>query len=373
MRLVTWQKAALLGFLVVGLGIPPQAFTALARQQQGPQSPAPSQPEPTIPPTKQQQQAPPKSADQAPQSAISSQSTVVNIDAVVTDVAGNIVTNLKRQNFTITDNGVPQQVTNFAPSDAPLMTVILLEYSSQAFSFFGWTSAESMTGAMWADTFLREMKPADWVALKTFDLRTTLQVDFTHNPDEIDQSLRTLGFPFFHEAVLFDAIFGTIDEMKSVKGKKSILLITRGYDTISHHRLDETYNLLKETDVTVFAIGTGEDQSLYGNSSIGYLQAKNQLNEFCRLTGGYAWFPRFGAELPQITNSVAAFLRNQYTIGFSPTTPQDGRYHKLVVSIVDNDGSPLMLNDAKGKKHKVTVYARPGYTAPKPSDVPVGH
>ncbi len=374
MRLMTWRRAALLGLIIAGLGIPPQTFIALARQQ-GPQAPAPNEPEPTVPPTQsqQQQQAPPKSTPEAPQAAISSQSTVVNIDAVVTDADGNIVKGLKRENFAITDNGVAQQVTNFAPSDAPLMTVILMEYSAEAFGFFGLNSYESYKGAVWADAFLREMKPTDWVALKTFDLRTTLQVDFTHNPQEIDESLRTLGFPAFHEAVLFDAIFGTIDELRGVKGKKSILLITRGYDTISHHRLDETYNLLKETDVTIFAVGTGEERELYGNSPIGYLQAKNQLTEFTRLTGGYAWFPRFGGELPSIFNSVSAFLRNQYTLGFTPTTPQDGRYHKLVVSVVDADGNPMTLNDAKGKKHKVEVYARPGYTAPKVSDNPAGN
>jgi VWFA-related protein len=360
MRFMTWRKAALIGLIIVGLGVPPQTYSALARSQQGPQPQVPAQPEPPSQPNGKQQ-APPKSAQEAPETAISSQSTVVNLDVVVTDNDGNIVTNLKRENFKITDNGVEQQVANFAPSDAPLMMVMLMEYSAEAFGFF---SLDSYKGTVWADDFLRQMKPADWVALKTFDLRTTLQVDFTHSPQEIDASLRSLGFPAFHEAVLFDAIFNTIDELKSVRGKKSILLITRGYDTISHHRLDETYNLLKETDVTIFAVGTGEERELYGNSPIGYLQAKNQLSEFTRLTGGYAWFPRFSGELPGIFNSVSAFLRNQYTVGFSPSTPQDGRYHKLAVSIVDADGNPLMLNDAKGKKHKVNVYARPGYTAP---------
>jgi VWFA-related protein len=360
MRFMTWRKAALIGLIVIGLGIPPQTYSALAHAQQGPQSPVPAQPEPPSPPNGQTK-VPAKGGQEAPETAISSQSTVVNLDVVVTDNDGNIVTGLKRENFKITDNGVEQQVANFAPSDAPLMTVILLEYSAEAFGFF---SFDSYKGSVWADSFLHELKPTDWVALKTFDLRTTLQVDFTHNPEEIDASLRGLGFPAFHEAVLFDALFNTIDELHSVHGKKSILLITRGFDTISHHRLDETYNLLKETDVTIFAVGTGEERDLYGNSPIGYLQAKNQLSEFARLTGGYAWFPRFSGEIPSIFNSVSAFLRNQYTIGFSPTTPQDGRYHKLAVTAVDADGNPLMLNDAKGKKHKVNVYARPGYTAP---------
>jgi hypothetical protein len=65
-----------------------------------------------------------------------------------------------------------------------------------------------------------------------------------------------------------------------------------------------------------------------------------------------------------IFNSVSAFLRSQYTLGFTPSTPQDGRYHKIKVEIVDNEGNPLMLADKKGKMKKVTVYARQGYMAP---------
>jgi VWFA-related protein len=364
MQLKIWHRAALLGVLVAALGIPPGAFTALARQQ-GPSAPAPSQPEPPAPPSGKQ--GPAKPAQQAPETAISVESNLVNIDAVVTDQDGNIVTGLKRENFKVTDSGAPQQVSNFAPAEAPITIVMLVEYSAGLWNILANRSAE------WADIFLHNLKPTDWVALKTFDLRTTLQVDFTHNAAEVDQSLRTLGFPAFHEAALFDALFGTVDELRTVKGKKSILLITRGFDTISKHRLDETYNLMKETDVSIFAVGTLGDFEAMGDTGIDYLQAKNQLNQFAQMTGGYAWFPRFQGELPSIFNSVAAFLRNQYTIGFSPTTPQDGRYHKVVVSIVDADGNPMMLNDKKGKKHKVVVIARPGYTAPKATDIPPGN
>ena len=363
-RFIKWQRAALLAALVVVLGIPAGTLRARARQTQGPQAPAPSQPEPAAPPSAKPQ-APPPVPEPAPEVAISVESNVVNIDAVVTDQEGNIVRGLKRENFKVTDNGAPQQVTNFAPSETPITMVILMEYSAEAYGYFAYNSA------VWADTFLSQLQPKDWVALKTFDLRSTLQVDFTHNAGEIDQAIRTLGYPTFHEAILFDAIFSTVDELRGVKGKKSILLITRGVDTISHHRLDETYNLLKEADVKVFAVGTGEVADVLYDSGgtiahMGYLQAKNQLTQFSELTGGYAWFPRLQGELPDIFASVSAFLRNQYTIGFAPTTPQDGRYHKVHVDVVDADGNPMMLNDKRGKKHKVVVYARQGYTAPKP-------
>ena len=66
---------------------------------------------------------------QAPQTAISVQSNLVNIDAVVTDFDGNIIQGLQKQNFRVLDDGQPQQITNFAPSEAPITIVILMEFS----------------------------------------------------------------------------------------------------------------------------------------------------------------------------------------------------------------------------------------------------
>ena len=62
------------------------------------------------------------------------------------------------------------------------------------------------------------------------------------------------------------------------------------------------------------------------------------MNTFAQMTGGYAWFPRFEGEMPDIFNSVATFLRSQYTIGFYAVgRPQDGKCHKLKVEVVDNN------------------------------------
>jgi len=287
---------------------------------------------------------------------------LVNVDAVVTDQDGNLVTGLKRENFRILDEGQPQQITNFSPSDAPITVVILLEYSGTYYGYFG------AKGAYWADGFLNDLKPQDWVALKTFDLQIHLNEDFTQDKRAIDQSLRTLGYPTFHEAVLFDAILQTLDQLRDVQGKKSILILATGYDTFSKHNLDQTLNRLKETDVTIFSVGMAEEVDLYspGGAGINYLQAKNQLMSFSRMTGGYAFFPRFNGEMPEIFNTVAQYLRSQYTLGFFPSTQQDGHYHKLNVEVVDDQGNPLQLSNKKGKMKKAVVTARPGYVAPRP-------
>ncbi len=366
MQVKACRRVVLAVALIAVIGIQPWRVSA---QNNGPQQSAPPQsPEPVKPPTSSAPRGQPQRQQQPPpQVAISVQSNLVNVDAIVTDQDGNPVTGLKRENFRVLDDGQPQQITNFAPTDAPLTIVILMEYSDTYWGYYeGYFGYKAQ---LWADGFLQSLKPQDWVALKTFDLRTTLQQDFTQDKRSIDQAIMSLGFPSFHEAVLFDAVYETLNQLRDVKGKKSILLLATGFDTFSKHNLDQIINRLKETETTIFAVGMGEEIDLYspGGAGVGYLQAKNQLSTFARMTGGYAFFPRFEGEMPDIFNTVSTYLRSQYTLVFSPSTPQDGKYHKIAVQILDDDGNPMMLVNKKGKKKKVVVTAREGYKAPGPS------
>jgi VWFA-related protein len=359
-------RALLMAVLIAGLGVPPAAWRAFA-QQEGPMGPPPSeQPEQPAPPPSnlpQPAQSKPAPPPSSPQAVINVNSNLVEVDATVTDHDGNLVTGLKKGNFRIFDNGQPQQISNFGPSDAPITVVILLEYMSDPL----WDYFASR-GAYWAEGFLSHLKPQDWVALKTFDLQIHLVQDFTQNKSEVYQDIQELGFPTFHEAVLFDALYQTVNQLRDVKGKKSILVIASGYDTFSKHNLDQIIDRLKETEVSIFCVGMGEQLDMYNmGNDINYLQAKNQLTTFARLTGGYAFFPRFDAEMPDIFNTAAQFMRFQYTLGFTPSTPQDGKYHKIAVQVVDDQGNPMLLRNRKGKKQKVDVYAREGYVAPTAS------
>jgi VWFA-related protein len=355
-----WLSAILLGTLIAVLGIPPNTLAGLARQQNGPQSAPPAeQPAPPLAPSGQPQ-APQKQAQAtAPQTSISVESNLVNVDAVVTNQDGDVLSGLTKENFRITDNGQPQQITNFAPSEAPITMVILMEYSARFGGYFAYKTRQ------YSFSILNTLTPKDWVALKTFSMRTRVEVDFTQNKQEVAQAINALFFPDFSEANLFDAVLETLDQLRDVKGKKSILVLATGFDTFSKHTLDQTLNRVKETDVPIFCVGMGEEIDLYNptGAGVGYLQAKNQMTTFANMTGGFAWFPRFEGEMPDIFNSVAAFLRSQYTLGFTPTTTQDGRFHKLKVEAVDEQGDPLTVPDKKGKRKKTIVHARQGYMA----------
>lgn len=307
-----------------------------------------------------QSQTPPPQA--SPQVGISVSVPVVDVDVIVTDNDGNFLTTLKKENFRVLEDGKPQQISNFAPTEGPITMVILMEFSKLGYEYFAYTARE------WAAYFVQNLKPQDWIALMDFDLKTRLDVDFTHNGGEVFDYLRSMVFPGFSEANLFDAMFETLDRLQDVKGKKSILLLASGFDTFSKHNLDQTLKRLRTTDVTVFAVGTAQPLAMLSPSGGGitYLQAQNQMKTFASMTGGKAWFPALEGQVPEIFREVVGSLRSQYSIGYVPQNASlDGKYHKIKVELVAPDGGPLTVLDQKGKKVKFVVYNREGYTAPK--------
>jgi len=311
-----------------------------------------------------QEPRPPASGQQRPpQYAISVESNLILLDVLVTDEDGNILAGLKKGNFRILDDGQPQVITHFAPTEEPITIVMLMEYSGLSYNYFAYKAA------YWSSSFLNHLDSKDWVALVTYDMKPTIQVDFTRNKAEVQDALRTLSFPGFREANLMDAVVDTLDKLERVAGEKAILLITTGADTFSKTTFEEAMDRVKESNVSIFCVGVAESEYMVaemrsGSSAIGYRQSKNQLQTFANLTGGLAWFPQFEGEIPGLFRSVVGFLRSEYDLGFSPSSAKlDGKYHKLKVEIVGPDGKPLRVTNAKGKRRKVVAYAREGYVA----------
>jgi VWFA-related protein len=339
-----------------------------AQAPEGPQGgvPTPSTPAPQQPAPKPQQPQKPEQSGVT----ISVEVPVVTLEVVAATEHGDIIPGLKKENFRILEDGAPQTITNFAPSEAPITMVMLLEFSSRGYyEFFGYTAK------YWSGYLFPSLNKQDWVALETFDMKPRIEVDFTQDKNELMQGVNHLFYPGFSESNLFDAVLDTVDRLKDVKGKKSIVVLASGVDTFSKHTLDQTMKLLRQTDVTIFCFGLGRayqnfaDMRRGGMGSIArmnYLQGENQMKTFAHMTGGMSWFPQFEGEMPSDFQQLVAFLRHQYSVTYTPSnTSTDGKFRKIKVELVAPDGGPLVVTDQKGKKQKVVVYAREGYSAPK--------
>lgn len=296
----------------------------------------------------------------------------VTVDAQILQKDGrpiNLPLDQAQEHFKVWEDGVPQKIQSVTISKAPITAVLLVEFAATNYNFM----YDALNSSY---VFASQLQPQDWVAVVEFDIKTHILVDFTQDKQAIFGALNTLRVPGFQETNIFDAMYDTLDRIDRIPGHKELVVIASGRDTFSKITLDQTLKKVKGTpNVTIYTICTGEAflerlDAMGGGSSemalyqLDYLQAKNQMNAFARMTGGRSYSPRLMGELPDIFREVAQSIRNQYTITFKPSNnKQDGTYRKLRVALVGPDDKPLIIKDEKNKDIKYTILARDGYTA----------
>lgn len=291
---------------------------------------------------------------------------VVTVDvSVILQKTHQFVPNLAQENFRVYEDGVVQPLISFQKTQAPITAVLLCEFAHNSYYF-----VYDMRNA--AYTFAEQLKPDDYVAVMTYDMRTQILTDFTQDKRQIYNALNSLQIPGFNETNLFDALYEALDRLSRVEGRKYIVLIASGRDTFSKITLDKILQKVKNTpNVTIYAIGTGQAVRIMADAhgmgqiaQLDYLQADNQMNTFARMTGGIAFFPRFAGEMPDIFHEINDTIRNQYQLVYKPSnSKQDGTYRKLRVELVDAEGQPLKIQDEKHHLMKYDVIARDGYKA----------
>jgi VWFA-related protein len=356
--------------LLVGLLLFASSAPYFCAQSSGDQEPS-TGPTPDVGPTvlapKKTQPAPPE-PEKKPERInpnevfnLSTTTNLVNVDVMVVDKDGNPIPSLKRDNFKLYDDGVPQTVTNFGTEQAPMTTCMLIEFSNKWWPFL-------YLALEYSYNYLQFIQPKDWTAVVSFDLKPQILTDFTQDRSQVRGALDTLRIPGFSETNLYDALAFTLDRMKDIKGRKAILVVCSGFDTFSKLTYDEILRIVRSSDTAVYPVSILEFITVRSprGDTINSLQARNALQTIAKYTGGQAYFPRFEGELPGIFEQINGQLRTQYGLGFVPTNPaRDGKFHKLRVDLVDDQGNPLRIVNPKGKVVKYRIVSRDGYYAPK--------
>ena len=408
MRLSKFYYLSLALLVVCAIFITPTSRLASAQsRRQPPQTNEKKNKRPAQTPSgeKQEEQDPlPTDIVGKPQDAekLTISTQIVNVDAVVyTKKGGQIVNNLKKENFALFVDGVRQPITNFATPEAPITVVMVVEYSkwSEVFGYYGSGGYDPGTyevirpTAMFLTQFIKP--PDDYVSVVAFDMRPTPLTDFTNDPGRINQVINLLlrNQPAFRETNLFDALKFTLiggrgdsvvleqskersrdyDGLVAVQGRRrAVVLVASGIDTFSKINYGEARRVLKNAGIPVYIIGTGNlffkkyGDRLGALDDLGgmpgrmtFLQADNTLKTFAKETGG-AYYPvTFEGELPKVLDSINSLLRSQYSLAFNPGDVRDGKEHKIKVSVdLDGDGN---LDDKE-----LVIQARQAYISPKP-------
>jgi VWFA-related protein len=284
----------------------------------------------------------------------------------ITDASGRFVPNLRREDFVVLEDGKPQPVSQFDSDRVPVSLGIALDTSG------------SMAGAkiVAAETALHRflydlLDPQDQVFLYRFDSRPDLVQPWTADRAALMRALGAIQ-PRGGTAI-YDTIAEAIPLTQAgTLRKKALLLISDGQDTSSHINLDEARQLIRESEVLVYAIGIdGETRagssassktpaprgalpvpSPFPGKSPAVRVAPLSLQRVCGNAGGST--DRVNADaLHQITDDsggrteiicsqqdldpatagIADELRQQYFLAYVSAAPKDGRWHTIDVQV----------------------------------------
>ncbi|HEX4770169.1 MAG TPA: VWA domain-containing protein [Bryobacteraceae bacterium] len=364
--------------LLLGAGASFGFFRQDTPQPQSSDSVAKPRPKETTPPP---DQAPipsefkkPKDLPPADSPTFRSNATTVTVDVAVLDDKNRFIPQLSQDKFRVFEDGVPQQVTQFGISEAPMTICMLIEFSGrfQAYWTRGW--AETLQASY---GFLETLKPDDNVAVVEYDMHPTILSDFSPDKRKAEQALNMLRIPGMSESNLFDALTDMADRMSAIEGRKAIILLATGLDTFSKITFDQARRRLQESGVPIYTISIlqaarimAEANGMSPIAEMDFLQADNEMRTFSKETGGQSFFPRFLAEYGAIYNQIEEALRNQYTLAYHPTNvAKDGKFRRIKVQLVNPEtNESLRIVTPKGKPIKYQIVAKAGYKAPREVD-----
>lgn len=241
-------------------------------------------------------------------------SEMVLVPLTVTDSTDHPVTDLAAGSFRVFEDNVEQKVVSFHREDGPVSVGFVFDASS------------SMKGRMEPSVaairqFVNTLTRGDEFFLLRFSDRPTLITPFTKDPDDLLSAL-SLVQPQGWTA-LNDAIYLGVQRLKKAKNpRRALFVLTDGGDNNSRYSSSEVRNLVRESDVRVYAIGLFERPEF--------------LEKLASDTGGAALWAHKIKDLPTEIDNLIRDFRNQYVLGYSPSErDKDGKYHAVRVEIVN--------------------------------------
>jgi VWFA-related protein len=310
--------------------------------------------------------AAPRQSGAQPSSQIRVSVDRVNVGVIVTDSRGQFIGGLHREDFHIFDDGVEQPITDFLSVDEPAQILVLVEAGPAVYLLEG--------GHLQAvHALLDGLSPADRVAIARYDEAPEAILDFTSDKFKAAAALDQLSFNLgFGQLNLESSLATALDWLTHVPGKKSLVLLSTGFDTSPPAAAQNLLAHLKSTDVRILAISLGGElrgakppdkkhskkdvpsSDKMQTAAEGFAQADQELKSIAGANGGRVYFPVSNKDFAAAFAQIAQLVRHEYNLGFVPPA-RDGKLHAIDVRV---SGSPA--------ENPATVDHRQAYVAPAP-------
>lgn len=285
------------------------------------------------------------------EAVFSTETRLVQLPITVSDKSGRLVTNLPQSAFQVFENGVLQTIKLFKREDVPISLGLIIDNSG--------SMREKRAGVESAAlTLVKDSNKQDEVFVVNFNdvayLDAPTSGDFTSDISVMEQGLTKIDSR--GGTAMRDAIRMSIDHLKKAhRDKKVILVVTDGNDNASNIGLEALVRMAQQDDVLIYAIGLLTEEEKREAS-----KAKRALGILVDSTGGEVFYPKEVSEVEKIAHQVAYDIRNQYTIGYTPSNAAlDGTFRAIKVT-VKAQGNPVA-------RTRSGYYATPPKSAKNPT------
>lgn len=265
---------------------------------------------------------------------------LVHVVATVKNRAGQLVGGLQKSDFTIADNGVPQEIAYFArETDQPLSVVLMIDVSGSTAKDLKF---ETDSAAKFVRALLAESNPKDALALWSFDYDVHSETGFTHRLDLIQSKLRSIHGDA--GTSLFDAIWYAAKDLEPREGRKALVIVTDGGNTTSYRDSHQALEAAQLADAVIYPVVVMPITNDAGRN----IGGENVLTFMAQGTGGRTFVPSIGAALDKAFRDIISELRTEYLLAYYPhnVPATKNRFHKLEVGV---------------KQAELQVFARNGY------------
>jgi Ca-activated chloride channel homolog len=264
---------------------------------------------------------------------------LVNLNVRVVDRNNRSISNLSQKDFTVYENNVPQKIEFFGKAEVPTNYAMVIDNSGSMRLLIDKVIESSKI-------IIGTNRPADETEIVRFVSSQNIEVlqDFTASKEDLNDALDNMIIEGGQTAII-DAVYlaaQQVDEYEKTrnpndKKRRALILVSDGEDRDSYYKEQQLFELLRESDVQIYAIGFVSELSKEGGfiSKSPQGKAKAFLENLAKETGGKVYFPGSISELNGIAQDIANELRTQYTISYSPpgdVKPGTFRPIKVVVS-----------------------------------------
>ena len=312
----------------------------------------PPPPAPPSPPQENTQATPPPAdPSQDPRYRLNVNVELVNVVATVLDEQGKYLDGLRLEDFQVFEDGEEQKISFFSHDlRVPISVGVLIDNS-------GSMRHKLQQALQTVREIALALSPQDEMFVVSFNSDVDMRRRFTTNMQDVQRSLRDIKAG--GETAAYDAIQAGMEEMKSAKhNKKILLLVTDGFDTKSRINSNQVEDILKRSEVLVYAIGIDDDdEDPLALRRTRYHIYHYMLGRLTSISGGRAFrlFTGRNYALNSLAQVLLEELHQQYTLSYYPTSVPDKNVWRQVDVKVRKNGSQIRhrmgyyVNEAKAK------------------------